>query len=52
MNDFSEMDKKCPLNFHRKLKTRKSENLKTARFPTQEKNQKVEKSDRQELVLM
>lgn len=52
VHDFSEMDKKCPLNFHPKLKTRKFENLIIGRFPTQKKNQKVEKSDRQELVLM
>ncbi len=46
------MDKNCPLKFRRKLKTRKSENLKIARFPAQENEKKVKKYDRQGLFFM
>lgn len=43
VHDFSEMDKKCPSRFHRKLKIRKFENLEITHFPTQENTPKQEK---------
>ncbi len=40
VHDFGQMDKKCPLSFRRKMKTRKFENLEIRRFPLRKRRRK------------